>query len=231
MTNGRLQFIYMDTERDFLFFNPRIATKYNPFYEGEYLVIQTYPREHKLIVEHRNFDYKNAKSHCELENLAHDYTSFSLRVFHDDKLWEVNYEGQPQSISKQQNWKVAQEYLEAHYATHTDAEVVVCQCSYPYFSSLTSHISNSGQPITSWQSLTCLVEGKGQDIQTCPNCNASLIRVDESEDDDCDFDDEVSRPIACIGCTNYHGVEYGDNVLVCGIHPNGWDSDNCPDYA
>ncbi|MBN3958667.1 hypothetical protein [Nostoc sp. NMS8] len=119
----------MDTEQDFLFFNPRIATKYNPFYEGEYLVIQTYPREHKLIVEHRNFDYKNAKNHCELENLAHDYTSFSLRIFHDDHLWEVNYEGEPQSISKEQNWRVAQEYLEAHYAMHTDAKVVVCQCS------------------------------------------------------------------------------------------------------
>ncbi len=225
----------MDTKRDFLFFNPRIATKYNPFYEGEYLVIQSYPHEHKLMVEHRTFDYKNAKSHCELENLAHDYTSFSIRIFHDDKLWEVNYKGEPQSISKQQNWRIAQEYLEAHYDPHTDAEMVVCQCSYPYFSSLTTHISNSGESMTSWQALTCLVRDLGRDIQTCPNCNASLVRADESEDDnfdfDFDFDDQVSRPIVCIGCANYHGVEYGDNVLVCGIHPNGWDSENCPDYA
>ncbi|WP_341531644.1 hypothetical protein WKK05_36340 (plasmid) [Nostoc sp. UHCC 0302] len=220
----------MDTERDFLFYNPRIATKYNPFYEGEYLIIQTYPREHKLIVEHRSFDYVDAKSHCELENLANDYTSFSLRIFCDSKLWDVNYEGKRASISKQQNWRIAQEYLEAHYDPHTDGEVVVCQCSYPYFSSLTSYINNNGESTTSWQPLTCLVTGKGQDIQTCPNCNTSLVRVNESEDDDFDFDDQVSRPIACIGCANYHGQEYGGNVLVCAIHAHGWDNENCPDF-
>jgi hypothetical protein len=35
---------------------------------------------------------------------------------------------------------------------------------------------------------------------------------------------------ACIGCHNYHGQVYGENLLVCGMHPYGWDGDNCPDW-
>lgn len=35
---------------------------------------------------------------------------------------------------------------------------------------------------------------------------------------------------ACIGCKNYHGHLYGRNILVCGMHPYGWDDDNCPDF-
>ena len=35
---------------------------------------------------------------------------------------------------------------------------------------------------------------------------------------------------ACIGCHNYHGQVYGGNLLVCGMHPYGWDGENCPDW-
>lgn len=35
---------------------------------------------------------------------------------------------------------------------------------------------------------------------------------------------------ACIGCKNYHGYVYGGNVLVCGMHPYGWDDKDCPDW-
>lgn len=35
---------------------------------------------------------------------------------------------------------------------------------------------------------------------------------------------------ACIGCANYHGRVYNGNLLVCGMHPYGWDDDNCPDW-
>ncbi|WP_341524550.1 hypothetical protein WKK05_18090 [Nostoc sp. UHCC 0302] len=35
---------------------------------------------------------------------------------------------------------------------------------------------------------------------------------------------------ACIGCSNYHGQVYGGNLLVCGMHPHGWDDQNCPDW-
>lgn len=35
---------------------------------------------------------------------------------------------------------------------------------------------------------------------------------------------------ACIGCRHYHGQVYGGNLLVCGMHPCGWDDENCPDW-
>lgn len=35
---------------------------------------------------------------------------------------------------------------------------------------------------------------------------------------------------ACIGCNNYHGQAYGGNLLVCAMHPHGWDDENCPDW-
>lgn len=35
---------------------------------------------------------------------------------------------------------------------------------------------------------------------------------------------------ACVGCHNYHGVVYNDNLLVCAMHPYGWDDENCPDW-
>ncbi len=35
---------------------------------------------------------------------------------------------------------------------------------------------------------------------------------------------------ACVGCQNYHGYIYGGNVLVCGMHPYGWDDKECPDW-
>ncbi|MBW4618992.1 MAG: hypothetical protein KME17_06500 [Cyanosarcina radialis HA8281-LM2] len=35
---------------------------------------------------------------------------------------------------------------------------------------------------------------------------------------------------ACIGCRHYHGQIYGGNLLVCAMHPYGWDDANCPDW-
>lgn len=35
---------------------------------------------------------------------------------------------------------------------------------------------------------------------------------------------------ACIGCRHYHGYVYSGNLLVCGMHPYGWDDENCPDW-
>ncbi len=36
---------------------------------------------------------------------------------------------------------------------------------------------------------------------------------------------------ACIGCCHYHGQVYGGNLLVCGMHPYGWEDENCPDWV
>ena len=35
---------------------------------------------------------------------------------------------------------------------------------------------------------------------------------------------------ACIGCRHYHGQVYNGNLLVCAMHPYGWDDQNCPDW-
>lgn len=35
---------------------------------------------------------------------------------------------------------------------------------------------------------------------------------------------------ACIGCQHYHGQIYGNNLLVCGMHPYGWEGESCPDW-
>jgi hypothetical protein len=35
---------------------------------------------------------------------------------------------------------------------------------------------------------------------------------------------------ACRGCANYHGRVYNGNILICGMHPYGWEEENCPDW-
>ena len=40
----------------------------------------------------------------------------------------------------------------------------------------------------------------------------------------------LTKNPACLGCRYYHGQVYGGNLLVCGMHPYGWDDDNCPDW-
>lgn len=40
----------------------------------------------------------------------------------------------------------------------------------------------------------------------------------------------LEKNAACIGCSNYHGQVYGGNLLVCAMHPHGWDDQHCPDW-
>ncbi len=40
----------------------------------------------------------------------------------------------------------------------------------------------------------------------------------------------LEKNAACVGCHHYHGQVYGGNLLVCGMHPHGWDDKNCPDW-
>jgi hypothetical protein len=62
-----------------------------------------------------------------------------------------------------------------------------------------------------------------------------FFEQDFSLEVDFDFDYPTLKPnaqkhSACIGCTNYHGKIYGGNLLVCAMHPYGWDDDYCPDW-
>lgn len=54
--------------------------------------------------------------------------------------------------------------------------------------------------------------------------------------------EQVTAPIAntvnpllqdhptCVGCRNYHGADYGNEMLVCGMHPYGPEGEQCPDW-
>lgn len=54
--------------------------------------------------------------------------------------------------------------------------------------------------------------------------------------------DEATQPVvhtiepalnnhsACVGCRHYHGQAYNGVMLVCGMHPYGWEGEKCPDW-
>ncbi|MBC1237594.1 hypothetical protein [Nostoc sp. 2RC] len=196
----------MDTVEDLKFLEESTAKKYNPkFGDREYLVIQTYPLGKTVRVIYRSYSYQDAENKCSLENMAHDYSTFTTRIFHDGKLWiPGNISGIPYKISEQQFWDIHPDYK----STDIDGEIEICNCSYLYFQGRNNI-------------LTCLKDDDGRNITVCPNCGEILI---EDEEDD-DF-----TPSACRGCTNYHGDFYGDNQLICAIYPYGWSDDNCPDF-
>jgi hypothetical protein len=35
---------------------------------------------------------------------------------------------------------------------------------------------------------------------------------------------------ACVGCSHYHGENYGGNLLVCAMHPYGVEGQSCSDW-
>lgn len=44
--------------------------------------------------------------------------------------------------------------------------------------------------------------------------------------------EQLSRPLTCVGCCNYHGVRYRNQQLICSIHPYGHNElTNCPDFV
>lgn len=58
---------------------------------------------------------------------------------------------------------------------------------------------------------------------------------DHSDDSIIWFDQEQVIPTAdfhpaCINCDNYHGRKYNGNLLVCAMHPYGYDAPQCPDW-
>ena len=60
------------------------------------------------------------------------------------------------------------------------------------------------------------------------------------EDRVCDYETTIAFPDeieatsdknpACVGCSNYHGQAYNGRLLVCAIHPYGYDDVSCPDW-
>lgn len=35
---------------------------------------------------------------------------------------------------------------------------------------------------------------------------------------------------ACVGCRHFHGQSYNGNLLICGMHPYGYEGNHCPDW-
>jgi hypothetical protein len=212
----------MDTKEDFEFLHAYVAEKFNPYDEGEYIVIQTWSKSIRLRALHRGFDYRAAKSFCELENLGSDYNHYSLRIVYQGKLHHVDFDGAPTIKSREQDWKVAADYLQVHYDRNLDGEIEVCNCSYPVFWALKTYINQHGEGADKLIPVTCLIEDHGRDIDCCPNCSARLI---EEEDDSEDIWEEA--PDTCKGCKYY-----SDNYFVpCAVRPYGPDDAICPDYS
>ena len=64
--------------------------------------------------------------------------------------------------------------------------------------------------------------------------------IDAALSEEWEFDDDftsisyhppsVKNNPACINCANYHGQAYNGNLLVCAMHPQGYEGDSCPDW-
>lgn len=208
----------MDTKQDFEFLNEYVAERYNLYSEGEYIVIQTWYKSIRLRPLHRGFDFACANSFCEFENLGSDYNHYSLRINHQGKLHHVSGNGAPTIKSREQDWKVAANYLQAHYDRNSDGEIKVCGCSYPFFWQFKTYINKHGEGAVIAYPVTCLMDDHSREIDNCPNCNARLIEEEEDSWDE--------APETCKGCKYY-----SDNYFMpCAVHPYGLDEDICSDW-
>ncbi|BAZ18964.1 hypothetical protein NIES4071_108490 (plasmid) [Calothrix sp. NIES-4071] len=217
----------MDTSYDFAFLVRRVADKFNPYQEGEYIVIQTRSKSIRRIALHRGFDYRAAKQFCELENLGSDYNHYSVRIINQGKLHHVNYDGAVGKLSKEQDWKIAEEYYNARYVEDLDCEIEICDCSYPIFWNHKSITTLTGESVTDWLPVTCLIDDNGRDISCCPNCGAEFFEDDDYVEEE--FDEEenmyIDTPEYCLGCSYFHGKRF-----VCAVHPEGIEESICKDW-
>lgn len=195
--------------------------------DNEFVVVQTYPCVIPLIIVHRSHDYKKAHSAMLLENMSEDNKCFVMRIYFDKKFYLVTFSGKRGALAPEQNWEIEERYLEVAQREGNDAEILRCDCSYPYFTLLASE-SSSGTTWAESQPVTCLVEDNGREIDDCPNCGRELFSPEDEEEE---VEEVFDTPTACLGCKNYHGYSYNGNRLICALHPNGWDDDNCPDYT
>lgn len=219
----------MDNNEEFLFLNPKIAERVNPLQEGEYIVIQTRLGHWRLCPLIRSFSYWEAKSFCDGENMGADYSHYSIRIVHEEKLHRVDINGYPAQISKEQDWQVHPDYYNARYVNNEDCEVETCSCSYPIFWSWQSVPGAGNQMVQDWRAVTCLVEDSGRMVKHCPNCQAPLL-INEDADPQNEEDgwfgwgDEI--PEVCQGC-QYYSTEFAG----CAIHPTGVEGETCQDYS
>ena len=100
--------------------------------EGEYLVLQTYPLERNLIIKYQTAHHLDARHHCELQNMRHDYSCYALRLCYQGWLWTVNHDGSPFHRAQEQFWPVHPPLEAAIHEGTEDGELEVHYCTYPY---------------------------------------------------------------------------------------------------
>lgn len=221
----------MDSEADFVFLNERVAEKFNPLQEWEYIVIQTRSSNLRLTPLHRGFDYQKAKSFCEMENMGSDYHHYTVRVVHQGILYHVGDNGLATRVSKEQNWEIKQSYYDARFTEDQDCEIEVCSCTYPVFWSWRQVPGAGGQMVRDWRPVTCLAEDYEREVNHCPNCNQPLLSlleedIDPPGEDEDDWWDWEEVPETCKGCKYYNL----NSEISCAIHPSGVE-ENCKDYS
>lgn len=206
----------MDNPSDLQYLNESFATPFNK----TYLVIRTYPITWRLYVVETTICKEKAMSAYESSNLGNESSYFSLRVLQFGKLWNENG-----TLSQEQDWQVHHDYKIASKDLSTDGEIITCDCSYPLFLALGTRLNAYNEPAEYWYYVTCLKDDNGRHIETCPNCGKVL-----QDEEDENLENE-NQPLACVGCKNYHGETYNDVVLICAIHPSGYDKGSiCPDW-
>jgi hypothetical protein len=74
-----------------------------------------------------------------------------------------------------------------------------------------------------------------EDFRADLDLNFESYFLEEDIDSDMGFYDiyyleaSAKHQPACVGCRHYHGRVYSGNLLVCGMHPEGWQDSQCPD--
>lgn len=148
------------------------------YFEGEYLVTKSYPLGRTLVCIFRSFDLGKARDKVSIENMANDRQVFTLRIYSQSQLYEVEADGSKGTVSLQQDWKIEQSYLQSHYNRESDGKILVCECSFPYYAPVVIESSHrddrAGSP-----PLTCLVSDNGREIINCPNCGCELFLQDD----------------------------------------------------
>jgi hypothetical protein len=75
-----------------------------------------------------------------------------------------------------------------------------------------------------------------EDIRANLDLNFESYFLEEDMDSDMEFYDiyyleaSAKHQPACVECRHYHGRVYSGNLLVCGMHPEGWQDSQCPDW-
>lgn len=148
----------------------------NNIQNREYVLIQTYPTPKKLQIVYRTFDFNQARDKFAIENLANDTRSFGIRICLNGTLYVVQPQtGEIKEESQFQDWKIHHFYQELDDIKDQYGDILICECSYPYFTDLMMESTHSTKPFAGSIPVTCLENDHSREINDCPNCGTNLF--------------------------------------------------------